>query len=456
MERLIQYFIEDERCLGYVWKQERGQRVVIVVDDCFKLVEYDNPPNAFGFGLKVIFDKLSCRDDTLAIGFFDLPQSPKIPDIVLIINTIKTWISELDSHNYKLYLLVDYFHGQQTMESKANGLKFVDYWHEHQPLPAEKIAYLSLGGVNTPNHYRLQCFQKTLIHDQKADYKLLPEDFLHWLDIDEHPLFRLWRYSNRWFLSDDTTILVKHNFAVARKFLFDQKNDTDLFQAGEYKRKISNALEVNIPNAWWENEESAKNIHESLKCLCGAFFCGQTNNNAKRHLSVGAAYLIALMAHQKIYGNGDVFMNDTEAWIECSQAASPIFALQDQETARTSAIALYDCFICLFTPRSKNAYQESFLASSQVRNICFYESGRVLKIQLNWNAQNPSSDRQENLAKTISPIFKQQTINVSQFAKNTRNSVLNLWCQMAISDNGFMSPGAIYMEGDTVVVASIK
>ncbi|MBN3957453.1 hypothetical protein [Nostoc sp. NMS8] len=456
MERLIQYFSQDERCLGYVWKQDQGQKVIIVVDDCFRLVEYDNPPNAHGYGLKVIFDKLSRHQDTLAIGFFDLPQSPENPDIELIINTIKTWIGELEFTNYKLYLLVDYFHGQQTMESNAHGLKFVDYWYEYQPLAAEKIAYLSIGGADLPNPHALERFQKTSIHDHKQEYKLLPEDFLRWLDIDEHPLSRLWRYSDRWFLSDDTTILIKHNFAEARKFLFDSKDETAVYQANEYKKKIAHALQLDIPKAWWENEASANHIHESLKCLAGAFFCGQTDNAAKRHLSVGAAYLIALMAHQKIYGNADVFLNDTEAWIKSSQASSPVFPLQDQVTARKSAIALYDFFICLFTLRSEKISQDNSSEKSLVRSIFFYEAGKVLKIQLTWNAQNQSSDRQESLAQIISAIFKQPTINISPEAKNTRNTILNLWGQMAISESGFMSPGTIYMEADTLVIAATK
>ncbi len=454
MKKLTKYFNKDEKCLGYVWNQNQGQKVIAVVDDCFKLVEYDDSPNAHGYGLKPIFDKLSRCQETLAIGFFDLPQSTEIQDIELIINTIKTWVSELESPNYKLYLLVDYFHGQQTTESNAHGLDFVNYWYKHQPLAAQKIAFLSIGGADLPNPHCLERFQKTLIQDCKQDYKPLPQAFLSWLDIDEHPLSRLWSYSDRWFLSDDMTILVKHNFSEMKKVLFEPKDENHVFQAKEYKKKINNALQINLPDIWWENETSAYSIHESLKCLTGAFFCGQTNNSAKRNLSVGAAYLIALMAHQKIYGNVDVFINDSEAWIQCSQASNPIFALQDQETARDSALAIYDLFICLFTLRNEN--QESSSGKSLVRSVCFYEAGTVLKIQLNWNAQNPSLDRQESLDQSMAKIFKQPTINISSVAKNTRNSILNLWRQMAISENGFMSPGVIYMEADTLVIASTK
>ncbi|MBO1053877.1 MAG: hypothetical protein HEQ25_18315 [Dolichospermum sp. DET73] len=458
MTVIRQYLNQNDQCLGYVWNQEQGQKVVIVVDDSFKLVKYDSPPNAHGYGLKVIFDKLSRRDDILAIGFFDLPQSPQTQDIQLIVETIQAWIRELQFQNYKLYLLVDYYHGQQTTRSNAHGIDFVDYWQEHQPLRAKKIAHLSIAGASSgediPNPYDLECFSKPLIHSCKQDYKQLPEAFLSWLDIDEHPLYRLWRYSDRWFLSDDTTILVKHNFGEVRKFLFESKDDNDFFHASEYKRKITDALYINLPNAWWENEASANNIHESLKCLTGAFFCGQTNNSAKRNLCVGSAYIIALMAHQKVYGNADIFINDPETWIACSHASSPIFALQEQETARTSAIALYDLFICLFTPRHTN--QESSSGKSLVRSVCFYEAGRVLKIQLNWNAQKPSLDSPDSLAKINSKTFQQPTINMSQIAKNTRTTILNLWCQMAISESGFMSPGVVYMEADTIVIASTK
>ncbi|BCL35035.1 hypothetical protein [Nostoc sp. MS1] len=455
MANLVEYFSQD-RCVGNVWHKAEGERIIIVVDDSFKLVTHAEPPNAHGYGLKVIFDKLSRYDDTRAIGFFDLPQSTEMEEIQLIANTIQAWVIGLETQQYKLYLLVDYFHGQETTKSKAHGLKFVDYWYENKPLKTEKIAHLSIGGGDLPNPYKLECFRKNSIHDHKEDYKLLPEDFLHWLDIYEHPLSRLWRYSSRWFLNDETTTLIKHNFVEVRKFLFNSENDRDVYQADQYKIKIAHALQVEIPNNWWENETSAHNIHESLKCLAGAFFCGQTSNNARRNLSVGAAYLIALMAHQKVYRNTEVFMNDADTWINCSQASSPIFALQDKETARKSAIALYDLFICLFTPRRQNDYQECSLKKSLVRSVCFYEAGRVLKIQLNWNAQNQSSDRQESLAQSIKTILNQDNINTYEVAQNTRTAVLNLLLNMAISETGFMSPGVIYMEADTLVIASTK
>ena len=455
MKELDKYNHED-KCLGYVWKQDSGQKVIVVVDDCFNQAVYDSPDNAHGYGLKVIFDKVTLLNDTRGIGFFDLPQSSQKQDIELIIDAIKAWIDELQDQNIKLYLLVDYFHGLQTMESKAHGLEFVNYWQKHQPLPTEKIAHLSIGG-DLPNPHNLERFQKTLIHECKQDYKSLPVDLLKWLDVDEHPLCRLWRYSERWFSSDNDTVLVKHNFSEVSKFLFNN-TDNSTFSATEYKRKISTALGVNVDllDTWWNNEESANNIHESLKCLCGDFFCGQSDSNAKRHLSVGAAYLIALIAYQKVYNNDNIFTNDAEAWVDAKQATSPIFALQDKATARASAIALYDFFICLFTPRNEDNSRQNKSGKSQVKSVYFYESGKTLKFQLSWDARHPSSDRQECLAQTISTIFKQETIAIPKSAENTRSAILCLWRQMAISESGFMGPGVIYMEADTLIVASRK
>ncbi len=453
MKNLDKYYHEN-KCLGYVWKQDRGQKVLVVVDDCFNQAVYDTPHNAHGYGLKVIFDKVSLLNDTLGIGFFDLPQSSQQQDIELIVNAIKAWSDELKGQNIKLYLLVDYFHGLDTLKSKAHGLEFVDYWQKHQPLPTEKIAHLSIGGADLPNPYKLERFQKTLIHDYKQDYKLLPEEFLTWLDVGEHPLCRLWRYSERWFSSDK--VLVKHNFSEVSKFLYDNTDNDSIFLASEYKRKISIALGVNLPDIWWNNEESANNIHESLKCLCGDFFCGQSDSSAKRNLSVGAAYLIALMAYQKVYNNVNLFANDAEAWVEAKQATIPIFAIQDKATARASAIALYDFFICMLTPRNEENYRQNKSGKSQVKSVYFYASGKTLKFQLSWDARHPSSDRQECLAQTISTIFKQETIAISRSAENTRSAILRLWHQMAISESGFMGPGVIYMEADTLIVASTK
>ncbi len=451
MKKLDRYNYTN-KWLGFVWKQDIGQKVVVVVDDCFKLAVSDAPPNAHGQGLKVIFDKVSLFNDIHGIGFFDLPQSSQKQDIELITNAIKAWIDELNNQNIKLYLLVDYFHGLQTRESKAHGLEFVDYWQKHQPLSTEKIAHLSIGGAGLSNPYNLERFRKTDIHDCKQESKPLPEEFLSWLDVDESPLCRLWRYSERWFSNDK--VLVKHNFSEVSKFLFD--NTDSNFLATEYKRKISVALGVELPDAWWNNKESANNIHESLKCLCGDFFCGQSDSNAKRHLSVGAAYLIALMAYQKIYNNVNLFVKDTSAWMECFQATSPIFANQDKATARDSAIALYDFFICMFTLRSEENSHQNTSGKSQVKSVYFYESGKTLKIQLSWDAQRSSSDRQECLAQTISKIFKQEMLAIPKSAGNTRSSIIHLWRQMAISESGFMGPGVIYMEGDTLIVASRK
>ncbi|WP_392534738.1 hypothetical protein [Nostoc sp. C117] len=458
MKKLDKYNHEN-KWLGYVWKQDKqesGQKVIIVVDDCFKLAVSDNPPNAHGYGLKVIFDKLSLFNDTLGIGFFDLPQSSKKEDIQLIVDAIQSWIDEFQNRNIKLYLLVDYFHGLQTMESRARGLEFVEYWQKHQPLPTERIGHLSIGGADLPNPHNLERFRKTDIHDYKQENKLLPEDFLNWLDVDEHPLCRLWRYSDRWFSSDSDTVLVKHNFSEVSKFLFNKTDSDSIFLATEYKRKIEIALDVKLPDVWWENEETANNIHESLKCLCGDFFCGQSDKNGKRHLSVGAAYLIALMAHQKVYKNVDVFVEDVKPWVKCSQATSPIFAKQDKATARASAIALYDVFISMFNPRSEDNSRQNTSGRSQVKSVYFYESGKTLKIQLSWDAQHPSLDRQESLAQTISKIFKQETIAIPKFPQNTISAILRLWRQMAISESGFMSPGVINIEGDTLIIASIK
>ncbi|MBW4495953.1 MAG: caspase family protein [Oscillatoria princeps RMCB-10] len=266
----------------------------------------------------------------------------------------------------------------------------------------------------------------------------------------EHRLQRLWRETEEWFCADDDDILMKHSPTKVSRYFSPDNSESD--QAVLYRQSVENALGgTPLPNSWWQ-EESVYYLHESLKCLCGEFFSGQDRIVAgRRHISVGAAYLIALMAYQESWPNNvEPLTENVEHWIGRTRASNSwVFALQDAETARTSAMALYDLFLCLFQSRQLES-------EPQVISAFFEAPGNILRIEFTWRANEPAEDRRESLADWTYQILESKTIFIPQEAANTRNAILRLLGSMFVSKVGFMSPGVVYMTRNELVVASIE
>ncbi|WP_017716151.1 caspase family protein [Kamptonema formosum] len=258
----------------------------------------------------------------------------------------------------------------------------------------------------------------------------------------QHPLHQLWENTEEWFSNDYENLLVKHSAAEIYEYF-----ESDPLRANRYKAEIEKAIGCNFPEIWFQTRDSIQNIHESLKHLCGAFFCGQTKNPGRRHISIGSAYLIALMAHQKAWGNVQPLTKSVPNWANLTQATSPLFPWQDPATAQTSAMALYDLFLRLFEKRSQEV-------ESQVKTAFFDNSGKILKIQFKWKANQASENRPDSLAQGVARILNQENISVPDTASNTRTAILRLWRNMLVSEEGFMSPGVVYMQGPLLVVSS--
>jgi hypothetical protein len=447
----LELFEGTNNIVGYVWSRNQGQRIVVVIDDFFDLPVWDyDPPSAHAYGLPVLFERISSFNLTRAIGFFPLPdpQSQNLEaQIQQIIDAVRQWIDQVGNAESRHYVLVDYYYGQGFHISRIAGLPFVAYWKRTLPLEA-KLAYLSLGGEGSKlaQNTDLKVFSKLPIHGQQK----LPLKLLEWLDVVENPLKRLWKNSGDWFIDDHPERLMKHEARYIMGYFADAPNK----QAERYRDAVQQSLGVTFPSEWWSQPATVWAIHESLKCLCGAHFCGQVvgNNIAQRSISVGAVYLIALMAHQRVANNINALV-EPEIWLDCSQPATPIFAHQDQETARSAALALYECFISLFSLHSSDLSPNR---ESQVKSVCFEDDGRKLKIQLFWRANHKVKNRPDSLADAIKNAFKGEGISFPTTIGDTREAILNVWRYLMISETGWGSPGTIYMDKDTLVIASTK
>lgn len=265
----------------------------------------------------------------------------------------------------------------------------------------------------------------------------------------EHRLQRLWRETEEWFSCDDD-ILMKHSPAKVCQYFAQRNLDGD--KAKHYRTAVETILGgTPLPDSWWQ-EESVYYLHESLKSLCGDFFSGRDNKfTGKRHISVGAAYLMALMSHQEIWPNNiEPLTKNIDSWIGRTKASkSWLFPLQDTETAKSSAIALYDLFLRLFESQKQEK-------ESQVRDAFFGVPGNILRIEFNWKANKSAEEGGKSLADWTYQVLETEGIFIPDKAGNTRNAILRLMGSMFVSKVGFMSPGVVYMSGNELVVASIS
>lgn len=477
----LRAYPSKEEPFGFVEDRDRGKRIIIIVDDKYNLPDWhqNTSPSGLSAGLLKMYKTTRTWEMTRAIGFFNLPDPTRLEeDSRLIIEQIHNWLLEvcrdnggnsseeynylskyqtkIDSlQNYEYYILVDLFFGAN--DNKV-GDKFITYWKEHRVIPGEKekIAYFSVAGsyVGDKDPHELRIFRKGEI-DEIDDPRKLPIDLQDWLDFETVPLENIWEKSTGWF--DDTKKpVVKHNFhEIGQWFLHSDS------KSKQYQDSIKNALGFNFPEAWWQDTDTIVHIHESLKHLCGEVFCGNTQINGCRNISVGAAFIISLKAHYEIFGDLGLLAEDPHLWQNCFHVTARLLPLQEQAEAKSSAIAIYDFFYHIFLPRSS-------MKSSPVRKVYFEQQGSVLKIQVNWNATQPASNRSKSLVEVLNERFNNVEIGTPDpddfgkykdrkvIAKNTRDAISRLWRSFMFNKNGFLSPGVIYMEEDEIIIASTE
>jgi hypothetical protein len=257
----------------------------------------------------------------------------------------------------------------------------------------------------------------------------------------QHRLERLWNETTNWFEVDSPEILMKHSSGSISNYFFG--DSPSLEKANNYKENIENILELKLPAEWWNNNQSIENLHESLKCLCGATFCGLSGD---RPITIGAAYLIALMAYTEVFKDVTKLTQAID-FSKLTNLDAQLFPDQKPDIAKLSAKALYDLFFCLFTA-CKNG-------ESGFRKIFFNKPGNKFTIEFTRGGNEAKQEGELSLAEDLFQQLKDDHVPTPKIT-NTKSAILRLWKYMLISNNGFMSPGVIYMERKTLVVASLK
>jgi hypothetical protein len=423
---------------GLVCNRNSGSKVIIVIDDCYKQVTMPKGRTPHGFGLREIWEHVRIWEDTRAIGFFPLPGPQK--GVQPLLQIIQNWISEVCADNCFCYVLVDVYYGERADVNKAIGLKLEESWSELK-IQKSKIAFISIAGreENFPNPRKRDIFIKSDITNTVRDKNQLPPTILYWFDKG-HKLQKLWNTTDEWFSCNEN--LMQHNADVICDYFFSSQLNIQK-KSIEYIEKLQNALGITLPNTWWQSKDSIANIHESLKYLCGVHSCCGHEDGTKP-ISVGAAYLVSLIAHQEVWQNVDPFFRKVNSWENLTKTVNPIFPRQNQTFAQESAIALYDLFIRLFEPKDTE--------QSQVNTVQFDRNGNVLQIQFGWKSNNLPVKIADRISRDNA---EQDVIRVAipSAPNNTTDAVIRLWKSTLISQHGFMSPGVIYMKEDILTIA---
>lgn len=262
----------------------------------------------------------------------------------------------------------------------------------------------------------------------------------------QHRLEHLWSETADWFAVDDgDDVVMKHNANKISNYFLVNSPDAD--QANRYKQNVENALNVNFPASWWKDEKSIKKLHESLKRLCGCAFCGEVQSG--RPISIGSAYLIALMAYAEVFPDDNKLTKNIDL-SQLSYINTQLFPVQKPDVAKLTAKALYDLFFCLFTACNTG---ESGLSK---RAIFFNKTGNKFTIEFTRGANEAGQEGNLSLAEQLPKMLIADSVPTPTKLTNTKSAILRLWRYMLISQNGFMSPGVVYMERTKLVVASTK
>ena len=207
-----------------------------------------------------------------------------------------------------------------------------------------------------------------------------------------------------------------------------------------YRKVFESIFEIQLSEQWWKNPAFLNTIHETLKHICGADYCGNTSGGSKYNLTVGAAYLIAILAMQNGTGDASMLTSNLELNNVRAGLTTRLFPLQGVEDARRGARALYFLFRFLFTPNPKHGDGKPTCCTS----FNFLDAGHTMAFGLSW----PSGSR-ESLADEVAEKLPRAMQEDSSPNRHLVDAIQELNASMLHSSKGFGSPGTIWLESSS-------
>jgi hypothetical protein len=278
-----------------------------------------------------------------------------------------------------------------------------------------------------------------------------------WVEIQNIcPLDQIWQRTIRaeWFLRKYDILPLKDDIP----FFSPEKVSHGLpptFDFESHRQTIREVFDLDLPERWWSDLDSIRNIHESLKHLCGVDYCGTPTREPKYNLCVGSVYFIALLAMRDASQHRDYkkLMDGIKTFSGYKSVDKNIFPIQNEEIAKNGARALYYLLKNLFTEDPKHALKDGTLPT--VKTAKFVSRGRGLSLQFKgWSTSHLSEkihERQDELTTGKGSVAPERA------GTETDNIIplfFDIWKTMALNSEGFGSPGSIWMDGKGLSIYS--
>lgn len=254
----------------------------------------------------------------------------------------------------------------------------------------------------------------------------------------------IWENTSEWFKNNVGTDKQKKNFVHSFNKAWC-KNDNI---KESYKNNIEREFGLELPDEWFTTEETFSTLHESLKSLCGVDYCGTPFSSSKYNLTIGAVYLIALLAMRDADSYYDLRKkHSTDSFLHLGEHkklfSSKFLPAQDEEDAKSTARSLYSLFLNAFKKEEKHG-------NKRLKQFMIMDK-KKLKFSFEWSACPNDQDEvglsqkwQEELAGDQSKFF----------LATLTGSIRALLIDMSKSIQGFGSPGTIWMEDKHLYIAS--
>jgi hypothetical protein len=405
--------------------RDYGHKIIIIIDDFYKVslnfceeyIPQGFVDSLYAQGFYEIWQHASNCTDVKAIAFFNLPNEINVSIFDDLYNKISQWVNSLsDVENFSCYYLIDSYYGYGS-DPLLVGIDLAEYIVSKVDTGSSKVAFITMGG--NQDNVRFMCFEKRILSTHFKVHDVLPSDFLRWLDFKSSPLVTLWDNTSDWF---ESSIVIPHNSPQL---------------STKYREDLIGKLtfsEQDIPLNWLANDISRDLFHESVKHFCGGYFCGIANRPGSKAATIGSVYIIALMVHKELFDNINLLTENIE-WQNHPYVNSNFLPIQSLRRAKKSHIAIYNLLRCLFE-------NNSYPGMSHVEKLFFDDGGKKLKIVLNWSPINLANKVEE----AVCHIEDKSNIDTILKGVNTRSAILNVWLNMLSGEDGFMSPGSIFLK----------
>jgi hypothetical protein len=268
-----------------------------------------------------------------------------------------------------------------------------------------------------------------------------------WIELQSYcPLDEIWEGTKEWFRSDDGDSGQFSPYNMPHTFPMSPNLDS-------YRQTFEEMFRLKTPAAWWTNSASVHNIHESLKHLCGAFYCGTEKAvDHKYNLSTGACYIVLLLALRDTNSQScDKLTSDVKTFEGLDHANYTIFPRQEPQIAKDGARALYFLFKELFKQDPKHKLSDGSLPSVQKASLVCNGSKLVVYFP-GWDTSQLASQLAD-LLEDLPNAAKAFEIQRNQLTgQKLAFHVLNLLKCLFTNRLGFGTPGALWMERDTLCI----